>query len=83
MVGHVKPRKGVLQAVEAMAMVVQRFPDAVLYIAGSLSNDSYIRQIKERITALGIRKMSSGWARYRLINWMSIINACAAWSCRQ
>jgi len=56
MVGHVKPRKGVLQAVEAMAMVVQRFPEAVLYIAGSLSNDSYINQITERVAALGIEK---------------------------
>jgi glycosyltransferase involved in cell wall biosynthesis len=54
MVGHVKPRKGALQAVEAMAKVVQRFPEAALYIAGSLSNDSYIKQVKERITALGI-----------------------------
>jgi len=56
MVGHVKPRKGVLQAVEAMGMVVQRFPDAVLYIAGSLSNDSYIKQVKTRAAALGVEK---------------------------
>jgi glycosyltransferase involved in cell wall biosynthesis len=56
MVGHVKPRKGVLQAVEAMAMVIQRFPHAVLYIAGALSNDSYFNQVKERIVALGIEK---------------------------
>jgi glycosyltransferase involved in cell wall biosynthesis len=56
MVGHVKPRKGVLQAVEAMAKVVQRFPEAVLYIVGSLSNDAYIKQVKARITALGIEK---------------------------
>jgi glycosyltransferase involved in cell wall biosynthesis len=56
MVGHVKPRKGVLQAVEAMAMVVQRFPNVVLYIAGSLSNDSYIKQVKERGAALGVEK---------------------------
>jgi glycosyltransferase involved in cell wall biosynthesis len=56
MVGHVKPRKGVLQAVEAMAMVMQRFPHAVLYIAGSLSNDSYIKQVKARAAALGVEK---------------------------
>ena len=56
MVGHVKPRKGVLQAVEALAMVVERFPDAVLYIVGSLSNESYVRQVKERVAALGIEK---------------------------
>jgi glycosyltransferase involved in cell wall biosynthesis len=56
MVGHVKPRKGVLQAVEAMAMVVDRFPDAVLYIVGSLSNEFYVRQVKERIAALGIER---------------------------
>jgi len=54
MVGHVKPRKGVLQAVEALAGVVQRFPDAVLYIAGALSNDSYVTQVQERVTMLGI-----------------------------
>ena len=56
MVGHVKPRKGVLQAVEAMAMVMQRFPHAVLYIAGSLSNDSYIKQVKARAAGLGVEK---------------------------
>jgi glycosyltransferase involved in cell wall biosynthesis len=56
MVGHVKPRKGVLQAVEALAVVVERFPDAMLYIVGSLSNESYVRQVKERVAALGIEK---------------------------
>lgn len=56
MVGHVKPRKGVREAVEALAGVVRRFPDAVLYIAGSLSNDSYVTQVKERVTMLGIDK---------------------------
>jgi glycosyltransferase involved in cell wall biosynthesis len=39
-----------------MGMVVQRFPDAVLYIAGSLSNDSYIKQVKARAAALGVEK---------------------------
>ena len=56
MVGHVKPRKGALQAVEALAIVVRRFPAAVLYIAGSLSNDSYIRQVKKQIAELGLEK---------------------------
>ncbi len=55
-VGHVKPRKGVLQAVEALATVVKRFPGVMLYLAGALSHDSYVRQVKERIATLGIEK---------------------------
>ena len=54
MVGHVKPRKGMLQAVEALALVVRKYPRARLYIAGSLSGDAYVGSVKERIAAHGI-----------------------------
>jgi glycosyltransferase involved in cell wall biosynthesis len=54
MVGQVKPRKGTLQAVQAMATVVERFPEVKLYIAGSATHSVYVQNVKEYINASGI-----------------------------
>ncbi|MGK7905028.1 MAG: glycosyltransferase family 4 protein [Hormoscilla sp.] len=48
-VGQVKARKGTLQAVEALAKVVEKFPEAKLYIAGSISQTNYVQQVKNKI----------------------------------
>jgi glycosyltransferase involved in cell wall biosynthesis len=50
MVGHVKPRKGTLQAVKAMAKVVQKFPDAKLFIVGLISDAHYVQQVKLNVS---------------------------------
>jgi glycosyltransferase involved in cell wall biosynthesis len=54
MVGQVKPRKGTLQAVHAMAMVMKQYPDAKLYIAGSVTNTGYVQAVREQIAAYRI-----------------------------
>jgi len=57
MVGHVKPRKGMLQAVEAMALVRRQRPDARLLMAGGLpKDDPYLEQVKDRIARLGLEE---------------------------
>jgi glycosyltransferase involved in cell wall biosynthesis len=56
MVGQIKPRKGTLQAVEAMGKVLQKFPEAKLYIVGSQSNDAYVQQVKKTILIHGLDK---------------------------
>ncbi|MEB3830089.1 glycosyltransferase family 4 protein [Phormidium sp. CCY1219] len=48
-VGQVKARKGTLQAVEALAKVVEKFPEAKLYIAGSIAQTNYVQQVKNKI----------------------------------
>lgn len=50
MVGHVKPRKGTLQAVKAMAKVVQKFPDVKLFIVGPISDAQYVQQVKVNVS---------------------------------
>ncbi|MFP5275028.1 glycosyltransferase family 4 protein [Coleofasciculus sp.] len=50
MVGHVKPRKGTLQAVKPMAKVVQKFPDAKLFIVGPISDEHYVQQVKLNVS---------------------------------
>ena len=54
MVGHVKARKGTLQAVTAMAEVVKKFPRAKLYIAGMVDSKTYIQKVKQVIQEKGI-----------------------------
>ncbi|MCE7947140.1 MAG: glycosyltransferase family 1 protein [Chloroflexi bacterium CFX4] len=54
-VGQVKPRKGFLEIVEAMARVRQIIPDAEAVFIGSTSGDPrYVASLHERIAALGL-----------------------------
>lgn len=55
MVGHVKERKGTLEAVEALKMVCETYPDAKLYIIGPTSDrEEYAEKVKRRAAALGL-----------------------------
>lgn len=54
-VGQVKPRKGFLEIVEAMAQVRRIIPTAEAVFIGSTSGDpSYVVRLHERIAALGL-----------------------------
>lgn len=54
-VGQVKPRKGFLEIVEAMAQVRQIIPTAEAVFIGSTSSDPrYVASLHERIAALGL-----------------------------
>lgn len=55
MVGQVKPRKGTMQAVEALARVHERFPHARLYIAGAHDEGAYVQAVRERVADLGLQ----------------------------
>lgn len=54
-VGAVKPRKGVLALVGAMARVREQIPGARCLIAGALDQEpGYVAQVREAISALGL-----------------------------
>ena len=54
-VGAVKPRKGVLQLVQAMAAVRERIPGARCWIVGSLDQEpAYVAQVRAAITERGL-----------------------------
>lgn len=54
-VGEIKPRKGTLQLVEAMAVVRKRIPAAQCLIMGNPQTGSrYTRQVERRISELGL-----------------------------
>jgi phosphatidylinositol alpha-1,6-mannosyltransferase len=56
-VGQVKPRKGFLEIVEAMALVRQQIPEAEAVFIGSTQGDpAYVSRLRERIAALGLRQ---------------------------
>ena len=48
-VGGVQPRTGTLETIDAMAMVVRRFPKARLYIAGKSYSKRYETRVRKRI----------------------------------
>ena len=53
--GGVKPRKGTLQLVEAMALVRESIPDAQCVIIGAIDESSeYTRRVRRRIDELGL-----------------------------
>ncbi len=55
-VGEIKPRKGTLQLVEAMALVCQRMPAAQCLIMGNPQTGSrYTAQVEQRIRELGLQ----------------------------
>ena len=55
-VGEIKPRKGTLELVEAMAQVRQRIPEAQCLIMGNPQTGSaYTAKVKRRIDELGLR----------------------------
>jgi phosphatidylinositol alpha-1,6-mannosyltransferase len=54
-VGALKPRKGVLPLVRAIARVRERLPDVRCVIAGALDQEpGYVAQVREAITAHGL-----------------------------
>lgn len=54
-VGEIKPRKGTLQLVQAMAKVRERLPEAQCLIMGNPQEGSaYTRQVRETIERLGL-----------------------------
>jgi glycosyltransferase involved in cell wall biosynthesis len=53
-VGVISPRKGHLQTIEAFAQVLEKVPDARLVIAGSLTDPSYLEEMKSLIRKLEI-----------------------------
>lgn len=54
-VGEIKPRKGTLQLVEAMAAVRERLPEAQCLIMGNPQEGSaYTKQVRETIKRLGL-----------------------------
>lgn len=55
-VGEVKMRKGVLQTVRALALVLQKHPDAKLYILGKCGGRPYEVEVRRTVAELGIEK---------------------------
>jgi phosphatidylinositol alpha-1,6-mannosyltransferase len=56
-VGAVKPRKGVLPLVRAIARVRERIPDVRCLIAGALDQEpAYVAQVREAIAANGLEE---------------------------
>jgi glycosyltransferase involved in cell wall biosynthesis len=53
-VGEIKPRKGILEAVQALGKVTREFPDASLYIVGRVNPGVYVEAIKAAARAAGI-----------------------------
>jgi glycosyltransferase involved in cell wall biosynthesis len=53
-VGAVKPRKGVLYLVRALAQVRQHIADARLIVVGSLADVDYVAQVRAEIERLGL-----------------------------
>jgi len=62
-VGGIKPRKGSLIAVEALAKVREDYPDACLYIVGAVEDQGYAAEVVRRIRKLrleeGVRILGS------------------------
>lgn len=55
-VGQIKPRKGFLEIVEAMARVREHIPEAQAVFIGSTESDPpYVARLRERIAALGLQ----------------------------
>lgn len=54
-VGEIKPRKGHLYAVRALAKVRETVPAAKLYVAGYHQPDAYFRELMRTIEELGLR----------------------------
>lgn len=53
-VGAVKKRKGYHVTLEALALVKQSVPDAILRIVGNTSDAAYVARLRERIEQLGL-----------------------------
>lgn len=53
-VGAVKPRKGVLEAVKALALVASDFPDVKLYVVGSAPPGPYVDAVKAEALRLAV-----------------------------
>lgn len=54
-VGQIKPRKGFLEIVEAMALVRRDIPEAqAVFIGNTQSDPAYVARLRERIDALGL-----------------------------
>lgn len=54
MTGRVTPQKATLDAVEAFGLLMREQPDARLIVAGGLTDEVYVAQVRERVAALGL-----------------------------
>jgi glycosyltransferase involved in cell wall biosynthesis len=55
MIGEVKPRKGTIETIRALAKLRARFPDIRLYIAGLASDTDYLKNINKEIEKSGLK----------------------------
>jgi glycosyltransferase involved in cell wall biosynthesis len=64
-VGNIKPRKGTLEAVKALSLVVKDYPQAKLYVTSEPSRSAYTQSIAAFATSAGISK-NVIWAGRRI-----------------
>jgi glycosyltransferase involved in cell wall biosynthesis len=53
-VGHIKPRKGLIFLLEAMAKIGKQYPEAKLSIVGSFEDESYADRCKKLVAEKGL-----------------------------
>ena len=55
LVGHVKERKGVIEAIVALSEVQRKFKSAKLYVVGPLNDEDYLGQCKDTVEKLNLQ----------------------------